>query len=225
MIFAGSILKGGLQMTPAKTATKNAAIQIQAPNFQTASFELIGTAPLVVERFSQKAKTMMRNGMEEGQKGKKGKTKEPRDFSTEFPASMYILPDGTPGMNAAAFRNAMIRACAAAAFKMTLAKMSIFVIADGLDKFDGTPLVRIQGEPEAYEAMVRLPNGAADIRVRAMWREWTISLNVRWDADQFNIADVSNLLTRAGYQVGIGAGRPFSKNSAGIGFGTFALKG
>jgi hypothetical protein len=107
---------------------------------------------------------------------------------------------------------------------MTIAKMTIFAEADGLDKLDGTPLVRIEGTPEKYEAMVRLPTGAPDLRVRAMWREWKVKLRVKWDADQFTITDVSNLLMRAGQQVGIGEGRPFSKNSAGMGFGTFTIE-
>jgi len=36
---------------------------------------------------------------------------------------------------------------------------------------------------------------------------------------------VTNLLSRVGMQVGIGEGRPFSKNSAGMGWGTFELEG
>jgi hypothetical protein len=39
--------------------------------------------------------------------------------------------------------------------------------------------------------------------------------------DQFKMADVLNLVSRCGMQVGIGAGRPDSKASAGCGFGLF----
>lgn len=200
-------------------------VSIKAPQFQTAEFEIIGTAPFVQLRFSEKAKATMRAKMEEGQRNKKGKAREPRDFASEFEQAMYRLPDGSPGINASSFRNALIRACSLVNFKMTLAKLTVFVEADGFDKYDGTPLVRIQGTPEHYEAMVRNETGVADIRVRAMWREWSAKLRVKWDAEQFTITDVSNLLMRAGEQVGIGEGRPFSKNSAGMGFGTFTLKG
>jgi hypothetical protein len=46
---------------------------------------------------------------------------------------------------------------------------------------------------------------------------------VVYDADQFTLEDVSNLLARAGMQVGIGEGRPDSKMSAGMGWGTFRI--
>jgi hypothetical protein len=47
---------------------------------------------------------------------------------------------------------------------------------------------------------------------------------LRWDADQFSVNDVMNLLSRAGVQVGIGEGRPFSKNSNGMGWGTWEVQ-
>jgi hypothetical protein len=212
-------------MTPATKASTKTAVQIQAPKFETAEFCIIGTAPFVQLRFSEKAKAGMRAKMEEGQRNKKGKVRDPRNFASEFEQAMYRLPDGSNGINASSFRNALIRACALVNFKMTLAKLTVFIEADGFDKFDGTPLVKIEGTPEHYEAMVRNETGVADIRVRAMWREWSAKLRIKWDADQFTITDVSNLLMRAGQQVGIGEGRPFSKNSAGMGFGTFTLKG
>ena len=46
---------------------------------------------------------------------------------------------------------------------------------------------------------------------------------IRWDADQFTLDDVTNLLSRVGLQVGIGEGRPDSKNSAGMGWGLFEI--
>ena len=35
---------------------------------------------------------------------------------------------------------------------MTLAKMGIFILADGVDQSDGRPLVRIEGEPRSSKA-------------------------------------------------------------------------
>jgi hypothetical protein len=36
-------------------------------------------------------------------------------------------------------------------------------------------------------------------------------------------ADIANLIARVGLQVGIGEGRPDSKQSAGLGFGLFEI--
>jgi hypothetical protein len=109
---------------------------------------------------------------------------------------------------------------------MTRAKMSLFVAADGFDKLDGTPLVRItKGKPHYVEHAVRNATGVADIRARPMWDEgWEADVTLTWDSDQFTQADVANLLLRSGMQVGIGEGRPDSKNSAGMGWGLFQLK-
>jgi hypothetical protein len=56
-----------------------------------------------------------------------------------------------------------------------------------------------------------------------MYREWAARLRIRFDSDQFTAQDVYNLVSRVGLQVGIGAGRPDSKASAGCGFGTFEI--
>ena len=56
-----------------------------------------------------------------------------------------------------------------------------------------------------------------------MYRSWAAKLTVRYDTDQFKMNDVLNLVARCGMQVGIGAGRPDSKASAGCGFGLFRV--
>ena len=118
----------------------------------------------------------------------------------------------------------MIDACRTAGLVMTRAKMSVFVLADGFDADDGTPLVRlIAGDPERTEMLVRNDDGSADIRIRPMWREWAADVTLEFDADMITPDSVVNLLDRAGRQVGIGEGRPFSKNSVGQGWGTFSV--
>jgi hypothetical protein len=112
-------------------------------------------------------------------------------------------------------------------YKMTVARLSVFFEADGFDRDDGTPLVRItKGEPRCVEHMVRVgPSKAPDIRSRPMWDPgWEANITVRFDADQFTIQDVANLLSRVGQQVGIGEGRPDSKGTGGgMGWGMFLL--
>lgn len=209
---------------PAAPATTQ-TVQISAPKIERLRVKCVGISPLVQEKFSQKAKFMMMQKHEAGSQAAKGKKREKRDFDDDFRGAMHIAKEGWIGINAAAFRNAMISACRTVNFKMTLAKLSIFIEHDGLEVLDGTPLVKItKGEPERFEAAVRNATGVADIRVRPMWREWELVLNIRYDADQFSAVDVANLLARAGEQVGIGAGRPDSKSSAGLGFGRFRIE-
>lgn len=198
-------------------------VSISAPRIGTATFRLIGTSPLVQARFSAKAKQMMMDKMAAGSTSKGKKIREARDFDQDCLNAMHIGVDGQAGVPAGAFRNAMISACRLVGFKMTLAKLSVFVQADTFDAVDGVPLVHLNGKWERLDMHTRNATGVVDIRVRPMWREWWIDLRVQFDAEQFTLTDVSNLLMRAGVQVGIGEGRHDSKSSTGLGFGCFRL--
>lgn len=205
---------------------KKVAVTIPAPKFQTSVFVIEGTAPYVQHKFSQKAQMKIRATQEAGQKAKKGAAREPRNFAADYEASLYRAePAGWHGLPAAAFRNAMISACRIVGFQMTRAKLGAFIEADGFDREDHTPLIKItRGKPEHFEAMVRNDNGSADIRVRGMWAPgWQAKIRVRFDADMFSTSDIANLLMRVGQQVGIGEGRPDSKNSPGQGWGLFQI--
>lgn len=200
------------------------AVQISAPKIETAAFRIRGTAPLVQLRFSQKAMGMMMEKMAAGSTAKGKKVREARDFDRDMRDAMHVSTEGWVGIPASAFRQAIISACRLVGFKMTLAKLSVFVVADGFDAVDGIPLIRLDaGEPERLDMAVRNATGVADIRIRPMWREWGSKVLIRYDADQFTIQDVTNLMARVGAQVGIGEGRPDSKSSAGLGWGTFEL--
>lgn len=198
-------------------------VQIKPANIQTAIFNIRGTAPYVQARFSAKAMQAMAQKMVAGTQANGKKIREPRDFDADFEHAKHLMPDGTQGIPASAFRQAMISACRLVGFKMTLAKLSVFVEADGFDKVDGIPLIKLNGEPERVDMAVRNATGVADIRVRPMWRDWSAAIRVRYDADQFSLADITNLMGRVGLQVGIGEGRPDSRESAGLGWGTFQI--
>ncbi len=198
-------------------------VQIAAPKLRTAEFELVGTSPFVQLRFSQKAMNSMMDKMKGGSQSKSKRIREARDFDDDFLQAQHISTDGWTGVPAGSFRAAMISACRLVGFKMTLAKLSVFIEADGIDKVDGIPLVKIIGTPEPNIMAVRNATGVADIRCRPMWKEWSIKLRVRYDEDQFSLTDISNLLMRVGQQVGIGEGRNDSRASAGLGWGCFKL--
>jgi hypothetical protein len=206
-----------------KTSEKQLAIS--APNFRTAAFQIVGIAPYVQNKFSEKAKQQMHETQAGGSTSKKGKKRDPKDFDKCFEQCMYQMKNGDRGIPATAFRNACISACRVCGFKMTHAKLSIFIEADGFDKHDSTPLVKItKGEPKYTEMAVRNDSGVCDLRVRAMWEPgWSAVVRVRFDADQFTTEDVANLMHRVGLQVGIGEGRPDSRDSSGLGWGMFTL--
>ena len=208
---------------PISVATQ---VTITAPKLQTIDFTIVGVAPYMQAKFSEKAKHAMTSKMLAGSTAKKGAKREPRDFDADFIGAQHISSEGWNGIPAAAFRNACIDACRMVNFQMTRAKMSIFVEPDGFDATDATPLVRLIADPpERTEMATRNATGVVDIRVRPLWRKWSAKVRMTFDADQFTATDVANLLARAGLQVGVGEGRPYSKSSAGMGFGLFRIEG
>lgn len=209
----------------AKTKKKEEFVLIKEPNLQTVEVEIVGTSPYVQHKFSQKARSEMLQTQQDGQKSKGKKKREARDIEADYKGAMHLDEKNRHGIPAAAFRSAMISACRLVGVVMTMAKLSIFIEPDCFDADDGTPLVLIDGKPEMHEAAVRLQTGVASVAIRPMWRKWSAKLKITYDADQFDANSVYNLLHRAGLQVGIGEGRPDSKKSHGMGWGTFTIKG
>lgn len=203
---------------------KTEQVIIKELKMMTMPIRIEGTAPYCQLRFGEKAKNKMIEAMQSEQQNasKKRKPREPKNFDEDYEQAQYRSIEGWGGINASSFRNACISACKVAGFAMTRAKLSIFIEPDGFDG-DGIPLVKIEGEPKKHLGPVRNADGSCDIRMRAMFHRWAVNLNITFDNDQFSASDVVNLLNRAGRQVGVGEGRPDSKKSAGMGWGTFRV--
>ncbi len=203
----------------AKAAQK---IEISPPNFKTVNLRCEGTAPLMTHKFSEK----MRKQIEEKQtsKDRTAKKREPKDYAAEYNAARYISIEKWDGVPAAAFRAAMIAACRNVdGLPMTRAKGAFFILANGHDATDGTPLIRIIGKPVHDTRPVRLESGVADMRNRPRYDDWAVEIAIQFDADMVSAQDVGNLLARAGTQVGICELRPQGPNSYGGDFGTFRV--
>lgn len=208
---------------------KKEKVSITPPNLQMAKYKIVGTSPMVQNKFSQRVLEQMAADQAAGPSSKKKAKREAKDFDRCVKEATHISEKGWEGIPASAFRAGLISTCRLLGFPMTLAKLSVFVVADGYerDRFGVQPLVKItKGKPERTDFAVRNATGVADIRPRPMWKEgWEAVVTIRFDADQFTLEDVTNLLARMGEQVGIGAGRPDSKDSAGMGWGTFKIGG
>lgn len=210
-------------------------ISITPPNMKVIQLTIVGTSPLVQNRFGEKARNIMQEAQEAGSQGKKGKKREPKDFVRCYNDARHIAVrnvDGTPiaepwdGIHAGGFRRAMVDACSVVGFHMTKAKKTLFVRPNGFS-LDGSPLVKItKGKPEMHIGPVRNSSGVADLRARPLWQPgWEAVLTLEFDNDLFSVLDIANLLNRVGIQCGIAEGRPNSKESTGCGWGTFRIEG
>jgi hypothetical protein len=215
------------QRMPMKRGIGNGAefdvtvVSISPPNFRTATFEIKGSdnVPLVINRFSKRD---LESNRPKGVKAAKSKLTP----NQQYEQARYISVKGWDGFPASMIRNAMIHACRLTDAKMVNAKLAIWVIADAPDKFEPQlGLVRIIGDPVHQFDMARNKMGGAVECHRPAYYDWKAKLMIRWDADQFSLQSIANLLHRAGAQVGIGVGRNGSKMSNGMGWGEFEIEG
>jgi hypothetical protein len=213
-------------MAKGKKATKR--IEITPPNFRVIALRIEGTAPLMTHKFSKK----MRDAIMEKQTRQDATSpkREPKDYEAEFNAARYIArrngkQGGWDGVPAGAIRAAMIAAVRGVdGLPIVRAKGAFFVLPQGHDVVDGTPLVRIIGHPVHDTRPVRLESGVADLRNRPRYDDWAIDLEIQYDADIVSEVDVANLLARAGAQVGLCECRPSAPKSFGGDYGTFTVR-
>lgn len=177
---------------------------------------IIGTSPLIVHRFSEKAKRQMLDNMQ----GRKS-PKSPKDPEAEYEAAFYRIkePDGY-GFPVIAFKAASVSACRffGKAMPMTLARQCIFMDAE-FSKRDGVKLARIDGTPHMREDVARVSNGGTDLRYRPEFTEWATSIDVTFVKSMLTRESVLSLIDAGGLAVGVGEWRPERKGD----FGTFMI--
>ncbi|MCB1814354.1 MAG: hypothetical protein KDK04_21925 [Candidatus Competibacteraceae bacterium] len=179
-------------------AAKNSEI-IELPELKQREIviHLRGTSPLLMHRFSEKAKRKMLGSMQGEAKSSKH---EKRDPVKEYEESMYIRPDGTHGFPALAFKNAVVTAANDAGIQKVLARRAFHVT--------GPELVKIEGEPRMREDAVTVGRGSADLRYRAEFVEWSTKISLVFNAGVISLEQLLNLFRIAGFGVGVGDWRP-----------------
>jgi len=180
----------------------------------TAEIEVKGTAPLIVHAWSQKAREMILAK----QMGKKV-AKEAKDPQAQYEESRYLLADGSDGFPMLAFKAATVGGARYfSGVTMTQLRQVLLFHADGYAE-DGTALMRLKTTgPRIREDMVRVGMGTADIRYRAEYVDWGVTLRVEFIPDVIDLQSVIALVD-AGGMGGVGEWRP-EKDGA---FGTFEV--
>lgn len=194
-------------------------VEIKPLQIETVFVKIEGDTELIMHRWSEKAK----RAMLDKQMGKARVKKEAKDPEADYQSSMYRLDDGRPGMQAGAFKAAIVGACRM--FKglpMTQAKIAIRV--NGEVNKDGEILTPIVGEPHMREDMVRLETGVADIRYRAGFWPWSATLSITYNANLLSLEQLYNLINAAGFG-GVGEWRASAPKSSSGNFGSFHVVG
>jgi len=197
-------------------------IIISAPQTQVSEFNIEGTSTLVSNRFSAEVAEQLKSDMANNvTKAAKRERRKARDFAAEATASLYQSPEGWYGMPANAFKSALVRAGQLCGVEMTILKQCLFVRPDGNDAAEShIQLVRIFGEPTAFQIPTRT-KGVVNISSAGRFETWSALLRIEHEPAFISVQSVTHLVMRAGINIGIGRGRPFSSTSVGMGWGTF----
>ena len=190
-------------------------VSISRIGTETLRVPLVGTAPLIVHKFSEKSKRQMLDNMQ----GRKS-PKQAKDPDAEYEAAFYRHDDGGFGFPVIAFKAAAVSACRffGKAMPMTLARQCIFLDAE-FSKVDGQKLARIVGEPHMREDVTRVGMGGTDLRYRPQFTEWRTSIDVTCVTAMLTRDSVLSLIDAGGMGVGVGEWRPEKRGD----FGTFQI--
>jgi hypothetical protein len=181
--------------------------------------KIVGITPLMVCAWSVKAREqMLAKQMKKAKQGREAKNPEEC-----YRNSLYTSTDGWTGIPAGGVKGCIVNACRATDVPMTLAKRMIFVRAQGMTS-TGQELVRVYGEHQMHEGMVRIDNGGTcDIRFRAIYPKWRAEIEVEYLGSVISAQQVANLVELAGYIEGLCEHRPGSPKSNTGNFGRFVV--
>jgi hypothetical protein len=146
---------------------------------------LIGTAPLIVHAFPEKARKAM---LDKQMKVAKG-GRDARDPYAEVDDARYILPDGREGFPAVGFKASAVTACTSLSDITKVAARQAFTVqgspmnAPGniKDSYIRTALIPLVCHPPTIrEDVVRLsgPSRSAEMRYRPEYWPWGVELDI-----------------------------------------------
>jgi len=201
-------------MTPSKTGI----VTIPGVKTDRLTTLIIGTAPLITHKFSEKMIGMMlAKHTGEAKAGREKKVPE-----DNFNAARYRLADGSDGVPAGGIKAAFVDGFGKdAGVFISKAKGGIRVAPDCVS----TNLVRIitATEPRMRQDVVRNATGVADIRHRPEYWPWAMRVEVEYLPTVASLNQVLQAIATAGFTVGLCEWRPSSKQSKSGSFGTWRL--
>lgn len=186
------------------------AIQVQRIGTETINVPVIGTASLIVHRWSEKAKQQMLDA----QQGKKA-VKTIRDPEADYEASLYRTDSGY-GFPLLAFKQATVGAARFFDKSVTMKLVQQAIFMTGVPSADRSELLTpITGEPKMREDMVRVGMGGTDLRYRGEFLDWTAVLTITYVKSTLSRDSVLSLVDAGGQFVGVGEWRPDRKGQNG----------
>lgn len=193
---------------------ENKEVFIPAINIQTATIKIVGDSPLIMHKWSEKAKKEI---LDKQMKKAKTKGHDAKDPVADFINSMYWL-EGEPEEKteegfAKAIQNGARFGFPSVAFKASAVSAGYRcgvtkdkVSMNAAFHIDGE-FVEIHGTPEMREDMVKIAMGTADIRYRGEFKNWYAVFPVKYNASAISLEQLVNLFNLGGFACGVGEWR------------------
>lgn len=199
------------------TATSTGVISLRRIERTAAQITVRGLSPLIVNRWSEKAKQQMLDAQQTKARAKK----DPKDPVALFEASKYLLADGRDGFPAVGFKAAIVHAARLfEGITQVMVKQSVMVRGEGPQQL--VPIT--YDECIMREDTPRNASGVADLRYRAQYWPWSATIIVDYLENQIDSESLVALVDAAGIG-GIGEWRPTSPKSATGTYGRFEVVG
>lgn len=189
---------------------------------------IVGDSSLIVHAWSDKAKKMML----EAQMGvTKTTAREKKNPVDDFINSLYWLTEKPEEPTEKAFWDAVKagakwgftvgaikQAANSAAYRLGWFKNQMALRGAYFLKTEWGEYAEIEGStPEMREDMVRVGNGAADLRYRGEFKNWSMSMILEYNASgSVSLEQILNCINAGGYACGIGEWRPEKDGSFGM---------
>lgn len=194
---------------------KTTQIQISRIETERLLVPVVGLTPLIVNRFSEKSKRTMLDGMQ----GVKT-PKTPKDPEGDYEGAFYLLKDGeTRGFPANGFKQATVAGGRFYGNDVTMVGLRQFMFFHGEIGPDGQQLVVIEGEPHMREDVVKVKSGGTDLRYRPCFNEWQAVLDVTYVVSSMTRDSLVSFIDAGGMSCGVGEWRPEKKGE----FGTYTV--
>lgn len=215
-----SAISTGIQQDDIKSIKPSKTGIITIPGVKTEELKtlIIGTAPLICHKFSEK----LRKQILDKHMGEASAGRDPKDPKANFEAARYRLTDRSDGVPAGGIKAAIVDGFGKdTGVFVTKAKGAIRVHPDDTKE----NLVRIitPSEPRMREDVVRNESGVVDIRHRPEYWPWAMLLTVEYLPQIVSGKQVMQAIARSGFTVGLCEWRPSSKQSKSGSWGTWRL--
>ena len=204
------------------TKQKEERIELKSVEIKSTKVTIIGDSPLLMRRFSEKAKQQLLDI----QTKKAKSVKEARDpwadmidglnwltpmpeVKTEEEFNKAVANGAKFGFPAVGLKQSAI----SAAYRAGLSKNKVEL--QGLfhipDEF-----IEIEGIPEMREDYVKIPKtGAADLAFRGEFKQWKSTFTINYIDGIYSLEQIINFINLGGFTVGIGEWRPEKGGSFG----------